>query len=293
MNDRSEAQALVAEALELSKILSGMVEGGYSDLETLYTSDQADGDAFVKRAAEVLVALAQTQAPAPTPQQQALNELCAESQRLGLYAPAPSQEPAAQSGGEVAAEKFIRAAIANSPQPLKDLGEHLAQWLDEDRWATAERLLLQLATPPSPQEPTVSQAVPEGWLPMTNAPTDGTCVRLLIEGGEHPMQDETPSISIGSYGVEGGPEEDPTWHFVGWSWHQDCYCRGTGEPVGWLPLGPIVAQVIDKVDAELPLMHAAFRTEVSDGTAGRYEMVFRFPTLRALLDAGDEWVRHA
>jgi hypothetical protein len=74
------------------------------------------------------------------------------------------------------------------------------------------------------------------WLPMATAPKDGTACLLLIEGGEHPLEDESPSVSIGSYGVEGGPQDDPTWHFAGWSWHQDCYCRGSGTPVGWMPL---------------------------------------------------------
>ena len=50
--------ALQREALELSSILAGMCEGGYSDLSTLYTADQPDGDSFVARAAEVLALLA-------------------------------------------------------------------------------------------------------------------------------------------------------------------------------------------------------------------------------------------
>jgi hypothetical protein len=81
-------------------------------------------------------------------------------------------------------------------------------------------------------------AEPQGWLSMDSAPKDGTCVLLRIEGGEHPMQDDDPSVSIGSYDTEGGPEEDPTWNFTGWTWHQDCYCRGTGTVTGWLPLPP-------------------------------------------------------
>lgn len=74
------------------------------------------------------------------------------------------------------------------------------------------------------------------WLPMSTAPLNGDAVLLLIEDGEHPLQDESPSVTIGSYGVEGGPEEDPTWNFAGWSWHHDCYCRGSGTPIGWMPL---------------------------------------------------------
>lgn len=58
---------LRAEAQKLSKILAGMGEGGY-DLETLYTTDQADGDAFVRRAADLLVELASA-LPAPQAKQ--------------------------------------------------------------------------------------------------------------------------------------------------------------------------------------------------------------------------------
>ena len=76
------------------------------------------------------------------------------------------------------------------------------------------------------------------FLPMNSAPKDGTSVLLLIDGGEHPLSDDNPSVTIGSYGVAGGPEEDPTWTFAGWCWHQDCYCRGSGVPIGWLPLPP-------------------------------------------------------
>jgi hypothetical protein len=74
------------------------------------------------------------------------------------------------------------------------------------------------------------------WRPMETAPTDGSAVLLRIDGGEHPLEDEATSVSIGSFGVQGGAEEDPTWTFAGWSWHQDCYCRGSGAPTGWMPL---------------------------------------------------------
>ena len=82
---------------------------------------------------------------------------------------------------------------------------------------------------------------PELWRPMNSAPTDGTLVNLLIEGGEHALEDESMHRSVGSFVVEGGAEEDPTWNFAGWCWHQDCYCRGTGTPVGWLPLPAITS----------------------------------------------------
>ena len=56
------------EAKNLSSILAGMGEGSY-DLETLYTEDQADGDGFVRRAADLLKLLAS--AP-PAPQEDKL-----------------------------------------------------------------------------------------------------------------------------------------------------------------------------------------------------------------------------
>lgn len=74
------------------------------------------------------------------------------------------------------------------------------------------------------------------WLGMNTAPTDGTAILLLIEDGEHPFDEEGANVTIGSYGVEGGPQVDPTWHFAGWSWEHDCYCRGSGVPLGWMPL---------------------------------------------------------
>lgn len=90
------------------------------------------------------------------------------------------------------------------------------------------------------------EAAGQAWLSIETAPKDGTCVLLLVADGEHPLQDEDPSVTIGSYGVEGGPAEDPTWHFPGWSWHQDCYCRGIGNPIGWLPLPPAASQPADE-----------------------------------------------
>lgn len=59
-------------------------------------------------------------------------------------APQPAAEP------ETTAEQFIQAAIDRAPDPLRRLGEWLSTVLDEDQWATAERLLLGAATPPRP-----------------------------------------------------------------------------------------------------------------------------------------------
>jgi hypothetical protein len=74
------------------------------------------------------------------------------------------------------------------------------------------------------------------WRPMATAPTDGECVLLLIDNPDHPLEDENPAISLGSYGVFGGPEEDPHWCFAGWDWSFDSYRRGEGTPIGWMPL---------------------------------------------------------
>jgi hypothetical protein len=51
------------EAKRLASILASMGEGGY-EIETLYTKDQADGDGFVRRAADLLVLLSAAPEPA-------------------------------------------------------------------------------------------------------------------------------------------------------------------------------------------------------------------------------------
>jgi hypothetical protein len=43
------------------------------------------------------------------------------------------------------AEHFIQAAVDNAPEPLRRLGEWLANILDDDQWPTAERMLLGAA----------------------------------------------------------------------------------------------------------------------------------------------------
>lgn len=75
-----------------------------------------------------------------------------------------------------------------------------------------------------------------GWRTIESAPLDGTEVLLLIEHPEHPLHDDSPSVSIGAYGVHGGREADPTWCFAGWDWCHDVYTRGGGTPTHWMPL---------------------------------------------------------
>ncbi len=79
------------------------------------------------------------------------------------------------------------------------------------------------------------------WQPIESAPKDGTSVLLLIDPQDsaHSLHDDSFVVSIGSYGVEGGAEVDPTWCFAGWSWSHDEYVRGKGTPTHWMPLpGP-------------------------------------------------------
>lgn len=74
------------------------------------------------------------------------------------------------------------------------------------------------------------------WRDMANAPRDGTLVRLLVEFTEHATEDSDampcPTIGANSFDQTG----EDVWQFAGWSWEQDCFTHGEGEPVGWLPL---------------------------------------------------------
>jgi len=65
---------------------------------------------------------------------------------------------------EVTAEDFIQAAIGNAPEPLKRLGEYLAELLDSDDWNTVEPMLLAatVATQPQPTDAPRQAALDEG-----------------------------------------------------------------------------------------------------------------------------------
>lgn len=62
-----------------------------------------------------------------------------------ILATASEQAPVASSAAEEF-EFYVQAEIARAPAPLRELGDFLGDVLDEDRFATANRLLLQLAT---------------------------------------------------------------------------------------------------------------------------------------------------
>lgn len=75
------------------------------------------------------------------------------------------------------------------------------------------------------------------WLPMETAPKDGSMLRLLVAFEDHATDDSAePSPTIGFNNL-GNTGEDG-WQFAGWSWQQDCFTDGVGEPIGWLPLLP-------------------------------------------------------
>lgn len=56
-------------------------------------------------------------------------------------------------------EAFVADAIAQSPEPLKELGKFLSEQLGEDAWKTADRLLLQIAAQPHPSQQAGTEAM--------------------------------------------------------------------------------------------------------------------------------------
>jgi hypothetical protein len=67
---------------------------------------------------------------------------------------------------------------------------------------------------------------------MADAPLDGSLVQLLVRFDNHAIEDTTkPAWTIGSH-------NDGEWNFVGWCWHRDEWTRGSGDLLGWLPMGP-------------------------------------------------------
>lgn len=66
---------------------------------------------------------------------------------------------------------------------------------------------------------------------MDCAPLDGTLVQLLVRFDSNWIEDANePTWTIGSH-------NDGEWNFVGWCWHRDEWARGSGDLLGWLPMG--------------------------------------------------------
>jgi hypothetical protein len=72
------------------------------------------------------------------------------------------------------------------------------------------------------------------WLPLEDAPTDGSIIRLLVEFEDHSLEDSRkPVQTIGLCTYDGTGEK--RWQFAGWCWTHDHFTEGVGIPVGWLP----------------------------------------------------------
>lgn len=89
-----------------------------------------------------------------TLEQHILGDLIARASEASVAAPAETPEQRF--------EHYLQTAIDNAPEPLRRLGEHLSRILDEDEWATAERLLngAMLAAPAV--QPVEQQAADSG-----------------------------------------------------------------------------------------------------------------------------------
>lgn len=90
-------------------------------------------------------------------------------------------------------------------------------------------------SPTSPQE---AEAV--AWCDMSNAPKDGTMVRLLVrpgsalEDGWTPFTDSSDPYSTIGFNALSDTGEDE-WQFAGWDWCHDCFTDGAGTVIGWAP----------------------------------------------------------
>lgn len=106
--------------------------------------------------------------------------------------PAPAQDEREESA-EALFEHYLQNAIDNAPEPLRRLGEHLSHVLDEDRWATAERLLNGAIVALTRPAQTEQQPIHVTAVAVTREdPDEGLYLDWLLEGGicelEHPGQ---------------------------------------------------------------------------------------------------------
>lgn len=85
------------------------------------------------------------------------------------------------------------------------------------------------------QDKLMQEPIRQEFFPMDSAPTDGTIVRLLVNFEDHSLEDENkPVWTIGACSFS--HNEDPTWQLAGWNWSYDCFTKGRGKPIGWLPM---------------------------------------------------------
>jgi hypothetical protein len=88
-----------------------------------------------------------------------------------------------------------------------------------------------------PRVPTLAptRETAPAWRPMETAPKDGTLLRLQVSFTEHSFEDSNePTATIGSNSLKDTGIDE--WLFAGWSWEQDRFTQGEGEPIGWLPM---------------------------------------------------------
>lgn len=106
------------------------------------------------------------------------------------------------------------------------------------------RFMAALAKRLSQPSPALEQHV-AAWKDVSNAPKDGTILRLLVnpDRNEFTAFDDslTPFETIGFNNLE-NTEED-RWEFAGWDWSQDCFITGRGEVIGWMQFGSNPAPV--------------------------------------------------
>lgn len=137
------------------------------------------------------------------------------------------------------------------PALMKDLGFALIRVLQDD-FEPIKALARAVKIDFPDGEPVVSHAASrpaDGQvqpLPMSDAPRDGTMVRLLVEFTDHATEDCVgPAWTIGAYASD---DETGGWQFAGWCWTHDHFTEGEGTPVGWLPMlasAPTSAQAGD------------------------------------------------
>ena len=164
---------------------------------------------------------------------------------------------------ESLAEAFIKDAISAAPEPARELGRLLASWLDEDRWATAERLLLALNGPP---------AGFNHWLSMARKADAATQERdqamLLVddarEQGAHAARSGVQLVSAGfdDLPFEGCPEAWGEKPFARIAWFAEAGDPSVGESSrsGWTlapdQAGTVVGDLV-AISADLPKLHPA------------------------------------